>query len=272
LSRILTRLTHLSSILMMRFMYELSHDPLMPPPEMVENVGGGGEFTFKRVGESLLQQWKNYASLGPHERVLDVGCGCGRMAIPLARYFSRDASYEGFDITKSAVDWCVDKITYRFPNFHFRFADIFNGVYNPRGKIRASEYRFPYEDQSFDFVFLTSVFTHMLPEDVSHYLSEICRVLRKHGRCWITFFLLNEESRRLIESNKSRFNFAWRKSTFAIENESAIEAVVAYDEDFARNLFRRNGLEIREPIRYGSWCGRTDVTELQDSVIAYRTK
>lgn len=40
----------------------------------------------------------------------------------------------------------------------------------------------------------------MLPSDVEHYLSEIARVLRKNGRCLVTFFLLNAESLQLTKS------------------------------------------------------------------------
>jgi len=86
-----------------------------------------------------------------------------------------------------AIDWCRRKISSKYPNFHFQFADIFNGVYNPKGKIKPVEYKFPYENESFDFVFVKSVFTHMLPQDMEHYFSEIARVLRKDGRCLITF-------------------------------------------------------------------------------------
>ena len=41
-----------------------------------------------------------------------------------------------------------------------------------------------------DVAFLTSVFTHMLPEDVEHYLDELARVLKPGGRTLITWFLL----------------------------------------------------------------------------------
>ena len=67
---------------------------------------------------------------------------------------------------KSQVDWAQRTITARYPNFTFQNADIFNKWYNPGGAFAASEYRFPYDDESFDFIFLTSVFTHMLAPDV----------------------------------------------------------------------------------------------------------
>ena len=62
---------------------------------------------------------------------------------------------------------------------------------NPKGRFRASECRFPWDDESFDFVLLTSVFTHMLPADREHYLSEIARVMSRGAKCVITHFILD---------------------------------------------------------------------------------
>src|SRR3954454_3335822 len=66
-----------------------------------------------------------------------------------------------------------------------------------------SEYVFPYPNATFDFVFLTSVFTHMLPTDMEHYVSEIVRVLKPNGRSLCTFLLLNDESMRFMNAGFS---------------------------------------------------------------------
>ena len=39
-----------------------------------------------------------------------------------------------------------------------------------------------------------SVFTHMRRREVANYLSEISRVLKPNGKCYITYFLINEET------------------------------------------------------------------------------
>src|SRR5436190_20773342 len=110
---------------------------------------------------------RHFTALGRLEashRVLDVGCGCGRMAIPLTRYLDATGSYEGFDIAATAIDYCRRQITPRHPNFRFKVADIHNGTYNPAGRTSAANFAFPYEQGEFDFAFATSVFTHLLPE------------------------------------------------------------------------------------------------------------
>ena len=117
------------------------------------------------------------------------------------------SEYHGFDIVPDAIKWSQRHITRNHPRFHFELADIYNKTYNPKGRIKSKEYRFAYADNSFDFTFLTSVFTHMFADDMEHYLSEIARTLKPDGRCMITFFLLNPESKDLMEQGASKIQF-----------------------------------------------------------------
>ena len=48
-----------------------------------------------------------FADPRPGERVLDVGCGIGRMARPLAGYLTGDGSYDGFDVNREGIRWCT---------------------------------------------------------------------------------------------------------------------------------------------------------------------
>src|SRR5262249_61657027 len=101
---------------------------------------------------------------------------------------------------------------------------------NPEGSAAASEYRFPFEDQSFDFVVLTSVFTHLLPPDRDNYVSEVARVLRPTGRCFAAFFLLDDEARRGGEEGRDAINVRFRRPGYWTNNERIPEAAVAYEE------------------------------------------
>ena len=50
------------------------------------------------------------------------------------------------------------------------------------------------------------------------------------------------------------------------------EAAIAYPEAFVRDLYKECGLELREPLRYGTWCGRTNAMSGQDVVIAVKPR
>jgi SAM-dependent methyltransferase len=237
----------------------------MVPPRTMYFVGDGD---YKAVGLEFRKLFTEYGGLKPEHRVLDVGCGIGRMAVPLTDFLT-SGEYHGFDIVRKGVEWCRSNITPRYPNFHFLHSDVRNKFYNPNGVYEASSYRFPYDDGSFDFVFLTSVFTHMFPADLENYTREIARVLKPGGRCFITMFLLNEESQSLIEKKRSTQNFVHRLEGCVTTDPTNPEGSLAFQESYVRTtLFGRLGLSIGEPIHYGSWCGRDEFLSYQDVVIA----
>jgi SAM-dependent methyltransferase len=219
------------------------------------------------MGPRLADLVLELCGLRPDDRVLDVGCGIGRVAVPLTRYLVDEGAYEGLDIVSDAVTWCTENITSAHPNFRFRHAPVHNDRYNPTGVLHDSEYDFPYDDASFDVVVLTSVFTHMLPAGVSHYIGEIARVLRPGGHALITMFLLNAESDGLRVLPASTFAFPHDRGPCSIQTLDPPEAAVAYREAFVRSELAAAGLEV--DVHYGSWCGR-EATDLQDVIVAMR--
>jgi len=237
-------------------------DSMVPPRSMIF-VGDGD---FEEIGEEFKNYFVDLAGLQSADQVLDVGCGIGRMAIPLTDYLSH-GEYWGFDIVKKGIDWCQNRISLKFNNFHFQHSDIYNGNYNPSGKIQARNFQFPFDDKFFNFVLLTSVFTHMLPTDTEHYMDEISRVLKIGGKCLITFFILNDESENLIRRGNSTHDFRHRIEGCLTTNKNNPEVALAYREKFIRNLFEKHGLII-ELVHYGSWCGRNNFLTYQDLIIA----
>jgi len=239
-------------------------DPMVPPRGII--FTGSGDFL--EVGRKYCRYFVDLGGLRPTHRVLDVGCGIGRMAVPLTAYLRSPGAYEGFDIVPAGIAWCRRRITPTFPSFGFQVADIHSALYNPGGSHTPHTYRFPYPDASFDFAYLTSVFTHLLPPAVENYLAEVARTLRPGGRAFITLCLLNPEAWNLISAGASNLDFPFARGKCRIADRRSPEAAVAYDEPYVRSLYRAHGLEIAEPILYGSWCGRPNFLDYQDIVIA----
>jgi SAM-dependent methyltransferase len=223
---------------------------LIPPAELLYAGGAEG---FVKVGRDAVRHMIELGGLRPQHRVLEPGCGIGRIAAALTQYLNKRGSYDGFDIINERVEWCAQNITPRYPNFRFALVDLFNKTYNPGGKLMADSFRFPHPDGAFDFVFLTSVFTHMLPADMEHYLSEMARVMKPKATSLITFFLLNKEGKRVIDerTGKSSRNFAHDEGVYRIEDRDKPEAAVAYEEGFVRDLFEKHGFGLHKPIIYG---------------------
>lgn len=122
----------------------------------------------------------------------------------------------------------------------------------------------------FDFVILTSVFTHMLPHEVDRYLSEIGRVLKPGGKAFITFFLLNKVSRAYIRLGASGLDFKHEWNGCLVVDLKEPELAIAHDEQSVQALFEKHQLELQEPIYYGSWCGRREHYGVQDIVVSTR--
>ncbi len=104
----------------------------MIPPRGMIFIGAGD---FEQIGKDFRKHFIELGDLQPDDRVLDVGCGIGRMAIPLTSYLSKEGEYWGFDIVKKGIEWCQKRISPKYANFHFLHSDIYNKEYNPKGKI-----------------------------------------------------------------------------------------------------------------------------------------
>jgi len=235
---------------------------LMPPKGLI--FTGSGDFI--ELGNKLVNSLKVHCNLQPNHAVLDIGSGIGRVAIPLTKYLNEEGNYDGFDVIKTGIDWCQKYITTKHSNFQFRYVPLKNDLYRDSGN-DAADFVFPYEDNSFDCVVLTSVFTHMLPEEVENYLGEIQRVLKKGGKCFVTFFILNEDAKKFISKN-NHFNFPFDKGHYALMDEKVKGANVAFEEYYLEEVFLQKKLKIHAK-HFGYWAGREKAksVDFQDVII-----
>ena len=240
-------------------------DDMYPPDDM--NFVGAGDFRF--VGNHLCELVKGNCGLNADDRILDVGCGIGRMAIPLTQYLSTEGRYEGIDIVESGIKWCQERVTPRYPNFRFTLADVYNKMYNASGRKKAEKYKFPYKDKSFDLVILTSVFTHMLGTPMENYLSQIARVLDIGGRCFITYYVRTEESAARIARGQSAYNFVTYRDGCWLHDPKNPEHAVCYDLDRIEDLYKRYGLEIQKR-DFSGWSDGS-AAGAQDYIVARKT-
>lgn len=121
--------------------------------------------------------------------ILDVGCGQGRLAIGLIESKRKIKYYRGVDVQQVSIDWCQKFITERDPTYQFTHLDVMNARYNRKGKSMEKDFRFPFKKGEFDIIYLFSVFTHMIAEDIRIYLKEFKRVLAPSGKIFLTAFI-----------------------------------------------------------------------------------
>lgn len=218
-----------------------------PPLHLRRHVGPLR--TFEASGAEFMAYLRLLSDLQSNESILDIGCGCGLMALQLKDYLDSDGSYTGVDIHGPSIKWCNNNITVTNPNF--RFTQISDG-------------KLPFEAHTFDVILLKSVFTHLRPKEVENYLSEIERLLKPDGRCLASFFLLNDEQKALAAKAKNALQFNFGDDRWRYVYEHSPESASAYDENYVLELLGKHGLELSRPIHYGTWTGRNNGLSFQD--------
>lgn len=238
---------------------------MVPPDNMRIVVGPAcSEEDYIRVGLGIRNGLVGYGLKNNHS-VLDMGCGCGRVASALTDFLLPTARYDGFDIVPRTIQWCQDKISNKYPNFNFHCAHLFNNAYagsetayaydGNEGKTiqlnettDAAKFIFPYENEQFDFIFATSLFTHLRGNEIENYIKETSRVIKHGGICVFTFFILEQVGVDAV----FKFNHNYENG-FSHNAKSPLDAI-AFREKYLKDIMQTNNFKINR-ITYGGWRG-----------------
>ena len=150
--------------------------PIPPPANIRRTVGEVSPVMYCFTGATWFTKlaWltKKYIDrdLFDIEKVLDWGCGCGR----ILRFFLEDWNILqhpriiGIDIDPVNIAWCKENL----PNAEFLCIDPDPPTTLP--------------DNEFDLIYGSSVFTHLTEEDQDKWLLELRRLLKPGGFCFVT--------------------------------------------------------------------------------------
>lgn len=236
------------------------------PPAGIHDVGDGD---FDAIGQEFLWNLVTHAGLEPNHRVLDIGCGVGRLAIPLIAFLDPTRGrYVGFDVAAEAIWWCQGTIASRHSNFSFRTVDLLHVLYNPDGKLAPQSVEFPVEACSIDRAAAISVFTHLPPNVTAHYLRQVRRCLVPDGRFFCTAFFLDDGVRQRLSAGKCRIPFRADEPAFWQEGHMEYPgAAVAIEVEWFLAMARREGLELARPVIHGHWPDDTGGEGFQDMCV-----
>lgn len=140
---------------------------IMPPAKLRHLVSGNYSIRwFTNTGENSLTSLTNILekqnlNLADMNSVLDFGCGCGRV-IQQVHTVNKN-NLLGCDYNPLLINWCHDKLTY---------AKFYTNNLTPP---------LTYENDSFELVYMFSVFTHLTVEQHDEWLTELHRVIKPNA-------------------------------------------------------------------------------------------
>jgi SAM-dependent methyltransferase len=143
-----------------------SHDSAKhePPAHLQERVGGARD--FQSVGTQLasliMSCVSKYKSVTAAQRILDWGCGCGRVIREMMKFVS-PSKLTGCDIDTEAIGWAETHI----PGPKFDRTD----PYPPT----------VYSSDAFDLIYGISVMTHLDEQAQLSWLAELSRIASAGG-------------------------------------------------------------------------------------------
>jgi SAM-dependent methyltransferase len=154
----------------------------VPSYALRTSAGPGDLAMFLGIGEAWAQLVTRFLPEDP--MVLDLGCGCGKLARFL--HLNPRLRYVGVDLFLPSILWCRRAFADAADRFRFEHFDGYSAEYNPEGAVEVAGYVLPLEDASVDMTVCGSLFTHLLEPDAVHYLNEIRRVLKPGGQALIS--------------------------------------------------------------------------------------
>ena len=228
----------------------------LPPLDLIRLFSGStSEECYLNIGKSFCDTFVDKKLFSANSKILDAGCGCGRMA----RFFvdmldeSIGGEYHGFDVSSKAITWCSQNISSIYNNFNFKHIDLKNQYYNPSGSITSVEdVIFDYKENYFDFIFATSLFTHMQKKETEKYLRDMHKVAKPGGKLLLTFFKYPESIEDFASAAAKVGHCAPDHKYFQdsdvsyIAHKSNPKALVIYQLDFLKKLFADTGFKIVE--------------------------
>jgi SAM-dependent methyltransferase len=171
--------------------------------------------------------------------IVDLGCGCGRYAHHLRDYrYKSDTftgTYIGIDIDDEMLEWC--RRHFDPTRFVFHRSTHCSKTYNNVNGVPDRYYTLPQEDESTDFLFSTSLLTHLLEHQLVNYFEEGYRVLRPARYMAMHCFCMDF----LPPTYGDRHTFRHSVGNAYVESLTVPEAAVAYTQEFLFNAARKAG-------------------------------
>ncbi|MFD0463228.1 methyltransferase domain-containing protein [Microvirga aerilata] len=164
----------------------------LPSLRMMNIIGSHDVAHFKRNMTQVFSELYWRGLLSTSSNVVDIGCGCGRLALPISRLL-KEGRYYGVDVWSEGVDWCKAKIESEYQNCSFYTIKAENNYYfEERAPSLHNDFKLEFcPTNTADLAFAISVFSHLTRSDCVAYFKEVSRVLKPKGILYLTGFVID---------------------------------------------------------------------------------
>jgi ubiquinone/menaquinone biosynthesis C-methylase UbiE len=147
--------------------------------------------------------------------------------------------YIGIDVDEEMLNWCRKNFDSERFSFHRcnHESKAYKGMDHSNG-----QYELPLPDASADFVFSTSLYTHLLEKEVVNYTRESSRVLKPGAYMAMFCFTMDQPP----PTYGGRHTFSHKIGNAHVESLEVPEAAVAYDESYLCGMAREAGFRTAE--------------------------
>ena len=115
----------------------------------------------------LTNHFKKHIEL-ENKKILDWGCGPGRIIRHLPEIIGDSCEYYGTDYNKTTIEWCSQNL---------------KGIHFNQNTLEAN---LPYADDFFDVIYGISIFTHLSEHLHYDWYNELKRILKPNGIMFLT--------------------------------------------------------------------------------------
>ena len=219
-----------------------------PPNHMRIRIGVGNNLLANHIKylNTAKDFWLHSALNGfwnLKSTIIDVGCGSGRYAHHLRDYTFKQERFEGkyigIDIDEDAINW--SRKNFDKERFEWHLSPHASSSYNKEDG-RGEYYKLPVRGGTTDLVFSTSLFTHLLEDEMLNYIKESFRVLKKGGHMHMAVFCLDYPP----PTYGIRHTFKHKMGNAQVESIKQPEAAVAYTEKFLLSTCKEIGFSRAE--------------------------
>lgn len=244
--------------------------------EMNDWVGGADP---EAVGEACRGILDRYLAINANSRVLDFGCGVGRVLLSLLKHKPEVSQVTGFDIMPQVIKFCDAHIASAFPRTKFELLQGSNDHYNQfiaaAGASPAKSHALVQTEYAAAFteIYAFSVFTHVEMADFRALLLLLSKLLVPGGSLLFTAFLLTPYSRHAIRQGTTMFPLAGAvteaQENVLIGNTADRLGFIAFDLMLMQQMVFEAGLIITH-VEHGSWADAQFSASLQDVIVCRR--